>query len=341
MNKDNQFPTTNHTKVDALPSNFKVEDYQAFYHWLNAKPDSEIKIFHDVKRLNINDLRELNIKIIDRLNLQEVISCSTTVSVVLSSHKVLEFGNWEKFFNYDFNISQQTKSLSVIWDFYIKLPNYQLPQRHTLKIRLGSHLKPGEFFQLMWQSEDDFQIEEAAASAVCKIDFISPIISNDLFGIVSGWHEALPKNFYTNNSFKILKRHKGKLEQTIISLFLIAGSLLIAGGLNYLNSRYNLLTSENPKLGYGILAMLLAIVGLYISYIIGKFWSARSERMIEKIQPFFLFTITKGDNNKIDEVKNSNKKVIKKLVREFSFAILIDILAVFGWKLLKYCTGIL
>jgi len=67
----------------------------------------------------------------------------------------------------------------------------------------------------------------------------------------------------------------------------------------------------------------------------GRFYSDRTSRLIDNISPLYYFEVTKGDKNKIEESKADNEKIIWKLLKEFSFALVIDILAFGFWKLLK------
>jgi hypothetical protein len=45
---NNNLPSTQDDN-NSVPT-LRIEEYQAFYHWLNAKPDSEIKIFPNNRR---------------------------------------------------------------------------------------------------------------------------------------------------------------------------------------------------------------------------------------------------------------------------------------------------
>lgn len=313
----------------------RLEEYQAFYHWLNAKPDSEIKIFPNNRRFKLEDMKELNGKINEKLKLHNVVSSSTAVTIFLSNRRVLEFGTWEKFISNDYAISAETKAVSILWDFYIQLPNYKLPQRHTIKLRLGSHLKPGEFMQLLWQGDDELAIEEAASHVVCKVDFINPVICNELFGIVTEWHETLSKNIFQNNSFKTIKRHRAKIAAILVILFMIAGTFIIAPAFSYINSKCNFVNGENFNLSHIIITFSGYLISMYTFYLLGRFWSDRTSRLIEDIAPLHYFEVTKGDKNKIDESKIDNNKIVKKIIREFSIAVVIDILAFIAGKLLK------
>lgn len=53
---NNNLPSTQDDN-NSVPT-LRMEEYQAFYHWLNAKPDSEIKIFPNNRRFKFDDIKE-------------------------------------------------------------------------------------------------------------------------------------------------------------------------------------------------------------------------------------------------------------------------------------------
>ena len=311
-----------------LPSP-RLEDYKAFYHWLNAKPDSEVKIYPETKRIKREDIVELNEKILEKLANHDIVSNQTTVNVNLGNNRVLSFGSFEQFQIADFVISTRTKSINITWDFYVQLPGFKLPQRHTLKLRLGSHIRPSDFLHVMFQGDDDTEYEETFANAVCKIDFINPVLSSELFAIVSTWHEALPKNFYTKKINKLLKRHIGKIQQATILLFMIAGIFLMSGFFRIFGNKLPDIKLVNIDIKYFFILLFSCSIFVYLFYIMGKFWSNRTERTLRSIEPLNIFDITRGDRNSIEEINEKNKKNSLKILYDFLIALGVNILSFF------------
>ena len=68
---NNNLPSTQDDN-NSVPT-LRMEEYQAFYHWLNAKPDSEIKIFPNNRRFKFDDIKELNGKIAEKLKLHQIV----------------------------------------------------------------------------------------------------------------------------------------------------------------------------------------------------------------------------------------------------------------------------
>lgn len=314
-----------------LPSE-RLGDYKAFYHWLNAKPDSEVKIYSSDKRISIEDIKELNNKLLEKLSMHEIVSNQTTVNLNLSNNRVLSFGSFEQFVDNDFCISAFTKSINIIWDFYVQLPGYKLPQRHTLKLRFGSHVRPAEFLQIVMSGDNDNELEQTMANAVCKIDFINPRLSSELFAIVTEWHDVLPKNFYEKKKYRFVKRHHAKIEQIMIVLFLIAGVFLLSGIYHLISEKLSISKVATLEFDNLFFMFFMSAVFMYVFYIAGKFWSNRAEKIIRRIQAYNIFEITRGDTNSIAEIKEKNRKNNRKLGVEFLIALIVNLLAFLIWK---------
>jgi hypothetical protein len=161
-----------------------LDQFKSLYYLLNAKPDSQLRLLKEDKEIDFNDLVELNEKVVSKLKTESLETSITTITIVFKSKKVSTYNNWLEFSRTNWNIADQTLSISINWDINVKLPEHELPQRHTLKVRLGSAVRPSEMFQLMMTSDKDDELMEATSNGVCKVDFINHVIANELLAIV-------------------------------------------------------------------------------------------------------------------------------------------------------------
>ena len=171
-----------------------LDQFKSLYYLLNAKPDSQLRLIKEDKEIDFNDLVELNEKVVSKLKTESLETSITTITIVFKSKKVSTYNNWLEFSRTNWNIADQTLSISINWDINVKLPEHELPQRHTLKVRLGSAVRPSEMFQLMMTSDKDDELMEATSNGVCKVDFINHVIANELLAIVEDWYQTLPNN---------------------------------------------------------------------------------------------------------------------------------------------------
>jgi hypothetical protein len=303
-----------------------LESFKSFYYLLNAKPDRETKFLYEGKIVSIKNIIELNNLIQEKLNISNTIISKATVIVTFSNDRSLDFESWAQFEAEKWHTSATTKTVNVTWDFSIKLQNYEFPQRHTVNLRIGSKLKPRDMFELVMNQEDD-QLRNAFAHAICSIDFINPVVSNEIFLIVENWHKALPQNFFNAKWQMWLIDNSKKINYAIMYLVLVAGStLLFWASKIYLDNIY---TKEFTKLFLSrvFAGILISTLLYFLIYEIGKFWANKSTRYIQKLKPSSLFKFTNGDENANEENKKKNNDILKSLSLKLLITVIFNVFA--------------
>jgi hypothetical protein len=325
----NELQTNSEGGGQTLAPPSQIEQFKSLYYLLKGKRDTEIKLFHDFKTFRHSDIIELNEKIYRKLQLHTLVTDNLGVVVSLSNKEIKSFGNWNEFRQYDWNISATTNYVTLEWDFNILLPNqtHSVPQTHTLRVRIGQTLRPHEMIQVIFQGGDETEVEEAHAQMVCKIDFVNSQICSELKTIVSDWYDALPNNSDDNKLIKFILRHKVKIQQSIVILFLLAGIIVLNFITHYLISKIpNVATNDLLKKFY--LISTCSFVVIYGFYIAGTLYADRVlEKRIRKFRRNPMFEFTKGDNGKIGEIGKKNKSLISKLGWDLLVAIGINVVA--------------
>jgi hypothetical protein len=329
------------TTSTALATGLSLEDFKSFYYLINAKPDRETKFYSESKIVSVDDLIELDNLIQEKLNLGNVVTTMVTAVVTLDNNRSMDFGSWDQFKAEQWHTSAVTKAVTVVWDFSIKLNNYHFPQRHTVKLRIGSRLKPRDVLELVMNHEEDSQLHEAFAHTICSIDFINTVISSEIFLIVENWHKALPNNFYTAKWQKVLKNNSKKVEQFIVFLVLVAGSTFLF----WLSKFFlNLCWTETvdavllSRIYGGILGTFLI---LFLFYEGGKLWANRTERYIDRIKPLTLFKFTRGDTNANLDNKKKNNEILKSIGVKMLATILFNLFAFASEGIFNILTALL
>lgn len=319
----------------------QMKQFQSLYYLIKGKRDTDIKLFTDYKQFEYADIIELNSKIYKKLELHQLVTDIVNVTVGLNNKEIKSFGNWNEFINTDWNISACTKYISLEWDFNLILPNqtHQVPQTHTLRVRIGNNLKPSEMIQVVFQGGEEYDLDEAHAQMSCKIDFINSQICNELKTVVSEWYDALKKNSEDHKLIKFILKHEVKFQNFIILSFLTAGTILC----NYLFSVFykSSITvfpaDNNHKL---FLFLTSSIVILFLFYQSGKLYADRMMRkQIGRLKRNPMFDFTKGDKNKFSEVAKDNKKYLIDLLKTIIIGISVNGLsALVGFILEKIIT---
>lgn len=293
----------------------QIKQFQSLYYLIKGKRDTDIKLFTEFKQFSFSDILELNGKIYKVLELHKLITDIVNVNVGLENKEIKTFGNWNEFKNTDWNISARTKYITIEWDFNLLFQNqfHNVPQTHTMRVRIGNSLRPSEMIQVVFQGEDEYEFEEAQAQMSCKIDFINTQICNQLKAVVSEWYEALPKNSEDHKFIQFILKHEVKIQNLIVFSFLTSAIIF----LNYLFSisiknNIDFLPKEINQKMFFFLTLSIGI--FYIFYKSGQLLSNRMmTRQINKLKRNPMFEFTKGDRNRFAEVKTENKKYIKEL----------------------------
>lgn len=308
----------NSKQIIALEKQSLLENFKSLYYLFKSKRDTDIKLHNEYKQFRKRDITELNSKIDEKIRLHRYLTKTTQVTIGLENGHVIPFGTWESFESFDWNRSETTKYLSIEWDFNILINNpfhEEIPQTHTLRIRMGNGLKPSELIQVFFLGGDEHELEEVQSQMVSKIDFVNAQICADFNNIVSEWYKALPKNSKDQWFVPILANNKEKVRQLITILFLVAGVVLCQGIFNNLYTLKIDGSEAKVILTKYYFAQGYTIVIMYLFYIIGKFYSNRIiDRTIERLRRYPMFEFTKGDENKKEETDSKNKKLIKKLI---------------------------
>lgn len=315
-----------------LAKNIDLDQFKSIYYLLNAKPDSLIRLLKDNKKVNFEDLLELNSNVISKLKTESLETSITTITVVFKNKKVSTYNNWLEFERTNWQISDQTLSISINWDINIKLPGHELPQRHTLKVRLGSPIRPNEIFQLMMTSDRDDELLEATANGVCKVDFINTIIANELLAIVEEWYTGLPNNKSKNKLIGL-----GEKYTRYVAFFLDSIIPLSAIFIGYnLISREILKVTEWNNLSYNSLLFLIAfsVSLIYVASIVSRIVSNKVYRQLKDFNGYSMFELTKGDKNSISEIDKKNDKIKTGVVTQFVIALIVTIISLFLGKIL-------
>jgi hypothetical protein len=301
-----------------------LEQFKALYYLIKAKRDTEVILFNKNKSFRRCDLLQLHDRVKDKLRLHTVLTNTVCVVVSLSNKEFKTFGTWESFVSYDWEIAESTQYISIEWDFNLLIPELQnqIPQTHTLKIRIGREIRPNEMIQVIFQGGDDTDLEEAASQVVCKIDFVNATICEELKGMMSRWYDGLPINSQEQKVVKFVVKNNQKVREFIILSFLTSCAIL----LNYIAHKFNF--SNGDLVQKIFLFSSITIITFYIFYRSGGLFANRAiGHTVERFKKNPIFEFTNGDNNKITEVAAHNRKLVGKLSIDLVISIIANVIA--------------
>ncbi|MEP0754569.1 hypothetical protein NDA03_20340 [Trichocoleus sp. Lan] len=290
-----------------------LDEFKSLFYQLNAKPDTEIRLLRGNKNLELADIISINERISDKLRNHDLIAEIASINFILSNRKIKDYSTWAEFEreNWD-TVNEKVRTVTIKWDVAIKLPQYKFPQRHSLKVRIGSEIPPKDIFQLILTSDDITELMEARTQSICKVDFVNDILAAELMNIVVNWYEGLrdlPKSNFINSFLS----NQGKLLSEIIRYASPIVLLLIF--YQYYDYCIPLLRIQEQVSLKSLGALLILL--LFISTT-GSFLGVKFERFIDKRIDKFekhpTFSITRGDRKAAEEFEITNKKLTNQIL---------------------------
>ncbi|MBD2501650.1 hypothetical protein [Anabaena azotica] len=312
-----------------------LDEYKSIFYQLNAKPDTEIRLLSDGrtfgKTLELADIISINERIGSKLKNHDITADITSLNFILTNKKIKDYSSWAEFDREKWDtVNEKIESFTINWDILIKLPQYQLPQRHSIKLRIGTVIPPKDVFQLLLTSDDVLELLETTADGICKIDFINNILAIELLNIISNWYEGLKESPKPNIIHRFLKS-QGSLVSEIIRCATPILLLIIA----YIYSEY-LFIILGIKKDISIDNFFIFFILLITIFTFGSFVGRKIERSIDrkinKFEEYPKFSITRGDKKAIEDYEKNNKKLTMEIATRI-FWILFSMLFSFIFKL--------
>lgn len=289
-----------------------LDDFKALFYLYNAKPDTEIRFLKGGKIVELSDIRSLEEQVAAKLGNHETLGQTVSIAFTLSNKKIKQFSTWAEFERAQWNtVNEKVQALNLSWNVLIQLPQYKSPQTHSMKVRIGNAIPPKDIIQLIFTSDDISEVMEAESPGVCKVDFINNIVANELLFIVDEWYKGLKKVPEPIAAQKFLKKY-GKDASRLIRLFFSPVLLFVI--CSYTGYIY-------PIIGVGqdlsINALQTVLVFLLTIFTVGGFLGSSIEksidRLIDKLEVYPSFLITKGDQNAVEDFERNNKRLTNQI----------------------------
>lgn len=311
--KENQ--NIDNTLMEIQPDEQFMRNYQAIYYSMNAKPDCKSKIFGKRVIIDMDDLQELNRKITEKFKAHyEEAGFIINIAISFLDHTSLEFNSWTTFEKYNWSESRIINNITIKWEYNAKLPQYVLPQRHTLVVRLANEIKPEEMINLVvtGKLEEMDQIDQEACPIVARVDFINSILAEELLNIVSDWQKGLPSNEdEIPRIMKIAKKYRRAIAY-IINYVTVFVSLIFS--FKFLQEIMRKVDAEKigqievKTLQDIFLTFCILVMGVWFVDKVFEFVANLVFRLLGTYKDHHTFNVTKGDKKRCMEISNKLKK---------------------------------
>lgn len=212
------------------------------------------------------------------------------------------------------------------WQFLLSVQGYELPQQHALTVKLCADAKPFEVLQAMLSKHpaDADGAEVNFAPTVCRVDFISHTIGQELISVVSDWNEGLASPEARSDLFSKLDKYKNHIAQLIDYSTPVLFALSTVGVLRFL---YPVEIYGNPMTvgaAVGLMTWLvLSLIAIYLSEKLSSSIAKAAYSAVDNYGMYSIFRLTNGDENRKLKIDRANQKHIRSFIvmAFFSFAL--------------------
>jgi hypothetical protein len=315
-----------------ITANIHRDDLKSFFHLLVGKPDSTLKALPGPYELSLESIETLDRQLTSKLKTHNLETDSTSVVIAFDDKTIKEFSSLNDFFAHNWTGGEKTDEITVKWDFLVSIPQFQVPQRHTLTFRAGHGPRPRDALAMMFSAQaDDDKIDLAMMPAYCRVDFVNPIIGKELINLVSDWSSGLKRPVVASKTLKRLRNSRERISKFITYSMPFTTTLLCLGGLRHLLSAYPPTASVTVEIleRFGLWLGASAITVLAISIVAQKLSAVCEMRLRMLPLGAVSFSFTNGDTNAhLAQVAENNRHI-----RDFCFgsawALFLNILATY------------
>ncbi len=322
-----------------LTAKLSKENLKSLFYMFSGKPDSITKPLPRDITLTIEDIKQLNRKIQEKLAHYVIEGVITTVDITHYRGMSKEFGMWHEFETHDWKVPLITQTITIKWDFLIQLPSYEIPQRHTVTVRIQELPEELEVIQAFFSTLGDGEMnaEIGIVPTIVRVDFINHLLSQELVNIVTEWNKSLPMPKVQENFFTKIKGKKRGVAR-IIHYSLPIFTTILAGAISR-NRISSWGANSELILAHFEFAMFWLLgtgISIFLANIFGQELAGLVYRSVRNYGEYRTFLITSGDKNEQSKLENKNKKLIQNFWMTTLFSLALNIIAgLVTWWLTK------
>ena len=271
-----------------LGKKWDPQDVSALLALMHGKSDSICRLFKREICVDKSELSSLNDKMTSKLALHDVSGIITSIDITFLNKRVITFKTWPEFEQFDFeSINSATKSILIQWDFLATLKTYEVPQRHTVSVRISSTPNPSDFFKVLlsggFDEAHDFDIQ--SSTMICKVDFVNNTLAEELINVAEHWNELCETPYAKKGKIqKFLAYHRNGCANIfeVCSLFCVS---LIVAIIFKLCIQRSLLTISGEFLLYALIGVIP------ISFLVKRIAHAAAQKIYSSFVANAIFSI--------------------------------------------------
>lgn len=314
-----------------------LQSYRSMFNIINAKPDSLMKTYDEAVQVEVSDIEDLNKRILRKIRnhyQSESDGFICTVVVNFNDRTTLDLKCWEEFREHNWYENTSIKSIIIKWKFTVSIPQYKLPQDHTIVVKLSSSLRLDEIINLLFSGtiENIDEVDNLKCPVIARVDYVDALLANEIINIISGWVESL--NHPKRKESKIIKIMCSN--RKFIAQLMEYGSTIFSGVLAFFILSKLLFTLECENVGsmtiYNLQQVLMVILcGVLIIWTLNKFSHKFAKITYAKLEDYgevFTFNISRGDEKIQSEVKKEDGSSLKAICLNIISTIIFNLICI-------------
>lgn len=300
-------------KTNELANEDNLRNASALLALLHGKSDSLCRLFNKEIIVGKNDVKSLNDSMISKLSLHNIGTITTSIDVSFSNKRIISFKSWDEFEVYDFSaINSPTKSLFIQWDFFANINGYEIPQRHTVSIRITTTPNPSDVFKVLLSGgfDEASEFDMQSATMICKVDFINNTLAEELVNVASSWNDLCECAYSKKGNIRpFLQLHRSALADIFHLSSFTSFFACLAIVLKILFN-HNIIIANTKLIVYLI---VFSQPLMAISSLISKNMSKNMYEKFGNLMEMHIFRLSKGDEKENIRIEEKGKYV-KELV---------------------------
>lgn len=314
------------------PRETALTNNRAAFYRLLARPDSITKVFNKTAVIDMQDIRELNQRVNEKLNHYQEAGYLIQTNVKFADGKTRSFPDWTSLDSHDWYESEPINNMVITWNFNAVFPGREEPQMHTLMVKLSNGLRPEEMLNLVFTGkiEDIQEMDNNLFPIVTRVDFVDRVLADELLFLVEEWVKTLRESEVQKTPLMLLlQKNKAKVASFMswfTNIVIMCTSVIITG--NYIIKLPFKTVGDITSVD--LIKIIYALFICSAAWIFGKKLVGRlTDTLFEKLRLYgenALFNITKGDKNRQDRIIRKEKQSKKAIVWNLVVTIGINIL---------------
>lgn len=171
-----------------------LKAFESSYWAMTAKADCKSKVFPQRVEIRLEDIYTLNDSVVEKFKSHyDDAGFSININVNFYGKDSVEYTSWATFEQYNFKTTDEIQSITIVWEYYAKLPKYPVPQKHVLMVKLSDGLRPEEMINLVFTGklENMQELDAEISPVVARVDFINQMLADELLALVEKWSKGL------------------------------------------------------------------------------------------------------------------------------------------------------